>query len=97
VIDIFLLLVAFAYSLLTTQSYPSVNLDKRRGFSLSLSERYTAFSDPIGNWMVWDTELEMPAVCCEVTLAGLSKKEAHSMALLLNAQWQSEEKLRRAS
>lgn len=47
--------------------------------------------------MVWDKQLDAPTVFSQITLDGLSEREAKSLTALLNAQWRALRVFRQAS
>ncbi|MDR7033973.1 hypothetical protein J2X35_002676 [Mesorhizobium sp. BE184] len=53
--------------------------------------------DLAGGWMVWDKQLDAPAIFSQITLDGLSAREAKSLTALLNAQWRALRVFRQAS
>ncbi|WP_056206821.1 MULTISPECIES: hypothetical protein [unclassified Mesorhizobium] len=60
-------------------------------------ERFEVLPDLAGGWMVWDKQLDAPAIFSQITLDGLSAREAKSLTALLNAQWRALRVFRQAS
>lgn len=64
---------------------------------MATRERFEVLPDLAGGWMVWDKQLDAPAIFSQITLDGLSTREAKSLTALLNAQWRALRVFRQAS